>query len=169
MNFFTKNENILAKMEEIFGKSSNSNLVNFSGDYSQGRKLTSVSVQIEGFPLYHSLIFIYNRSVQLYDVLKYKNHTVYRMGQLTQVTPQIEAINNFILKNIPHVNPQNSRKLNEDSEINDSQIEILKSENKMLKGKIQSLRSQMDSLRDKISMLNNKIKWLRNSKSDDNF
>lgn len=156
-------------MEELFGKSPNSKVVNMAVDYSQGRKLTSVSVQIEGYPLFHSLIFIYNRSVQLYDVLKYKSHTVYRMGQLTQISPQIEIINKFILKHIPHINPQNSRKLNEDSEISDSQIEILRSENKMLKDKIQSLRSQMDSFRDKIEMLNKKIKWLKNSKSNRSF
>lgn len=169
MNYYTKDKEILRYMEEILGDSPNSSVMNITAEYSQGRKLSSVSIQIEGFPLYHRLILIYCSSIKLYDALKYKNKTVFRLGQLSQITPQIEAINKFVLKNIPHTIPQASRKLNEDKGGSDSQIEILKSENKMLKDKIQSLRGQMDSFRDKITMLNKKIKWLRNSKNNSSF
>jgi hypothetical protein len=162
MNYYTINANILEALTDIFGSMPNTAKVNFAADYSQNRKLTSVTVQVENAPYYHGLIFIYTRSVSLYDVLKYRNKTIYRQGQLTQMTPQINLINKFILKHIPHMNQLAQRKIKEEmDDAADIKNDSLKNSLEQCKNQKRSYRDEIGNLKDKIAIINKKQK--RNS------
>jgi len=158
MNFETKNVKVYEALTDIFGSLPNTSRVIFAVDYSQNRKLTAVIVQVENAPYYHGLIFFYTRSITLYDVVKYKNKTLYRLGQLSQLVPQIKLINKFILKNIPHMNPLAQRKLREDADAVDTDFknDNLKNQLEQCKNKNRSFRDQIANLKGKIKILNDK-------------
>jgi len=159
MNFVTDNKEVYEALDDIFDSLPNTSKVNFAVDYSQNRKISSVTVQVENAPYVHGLIFIYSRSVNLFDVLKYRNKTVYRQGQLTQLTPQIILINKFILKNIPHMNPMAQRKLKEDVAVDniDFKHDSLENSLERCKNKNRSYRDDIQNLKDKIKILNDKL------------
>ena len=156
MNFETDNQEIYQAMEDVFGNLPNNSKINFAADYSQNRKLTAVNVQVENAPYVHGLIFIYSRSIALFDVLKYRNRTVYRQGQLGKLTPQINLINKFILKHIPHMNQLSQRKIKEDvaEDKEDFKIDNLKNQIEQLKNKNRSYRDEIQNLKDRIVLIN---------------
>ena len=161
MNYYTTSEKILSAIEDIFGKMPNTSRVWFSVDFSQQRKLSTITVQVENYPMYHALFFIYTRSNTFYDVLKYRNKVVFRMGQLSKFTLPIQTTQKFIDKKIQRINPVSFRQINED----DNQVESLKSkidfqknQIDMLKNKNRTYRDEISNLKDRIALLNNKLK-----------
>ncbi len=162
MNFETDNQEIYQAMEDVFGNLPNNSKINFAADYSQNRKLTAVNVQVENAPYVHGLIFIYSRSIALFDVLKYRNKTVFRQGQLGKLTPQINLINKFILKHIPHMNQLSQRKIKEElDDAEEIKNDSLKNSLEQCKNQKRSYRDEIGNLKDKIVILNKKQK--RNS------
>lgn len=158
MNFETKNVKVYEALTDIFGSLPNTSKVIFAVDYSQNRKLSAVIVQVENASYYHGLIYFYTRSITLYDVVKYKNKTLFRLGQLSQLVPQIKMINKFILKNIPHTNPLAQRKLREDAVDIELKNDSLKNSLEQCKNKNRSFRDQIANLKGKIKILNDKNK-----------
>lgn len=157
VNYYTTSEKILSAMEDIFGKMPNTKRVWFSVDFSQQRKLSTITVQVENYPMYHALFFIYTRSNTFYDVLKYRNKVVFRMGQLSKETQPIQLIRRFIDKKIPRINPVSFRQITED----DSQVDNLKSKIEFQKNQIEMLKNKNRSYRDETKNLRKKIQLLR--------
>lgn len=136
--------------------------VNFSVAYSQNRRMSIVVVEMSRTPIVHALMFFYNRSFGLYDVIRYKQKQWKRLGSSGSSIDEIHQLNKLILKKIPRSNQQGERKIKENLLIEaecflqDSQISKLKDQIRILKDQNQSLRNQIKFLKK------------RNSSSDEN-
>jgi len=157
MNYLTKNPKVNAILEKVFQFKSPSGRVNLAVDYSQNRRLTAVILQLEHTNLIHGLIFYYNRSYKLYDVLMYRNRAYWRVGELKRFALDLDFIDKFIQRNIPRSNQINPRYLKESENIWKVKYEVLKTQLDYEKSKAENLRSQIKSLRDQITLLKKKL------------
>jgi predicted RNase H-like nuclease (RuvC/YqgF family) len=104
-------------------------------------------------PIVHALTFYYSRSFSLYDVVRYKQRQIKRIGTGTSPINEIHKLNKFIMKNISRSNQTGERRIKEDliNEVDcvskDYQIQSLKDRLKIARDTIQSLRNKIEQLR----------------------
>ena len=125
--------------------------VNFGVSYSQNRKLSVVTVELSPTASIHSLIYIYSRSLTLYDVLAFKNKRYFKVSRGSKESEHVERINKVVMKDIPKRNPINARELDEDDEsmmqLKDNQIQHLKDRLRIEQERSRSLRNQLKRLK----------------------
>ncbi|MBU2491296.1 MAG: hypothetical protein KJ571_01625 [Bacteroidetes bacterium] len=150
MNFITKNSELRKEVIELLGeKLSYDGIVNFSVSYSQNQRITFIVVELSRSSVLHCLIFVYTRSLVLYDVQRYKNKTFHRINFNGNAMKRIKFINEFILRNINRSNPIPKKKLKEvvienmKNEVKDYQIQKLKDQINIMKIRNRSLHNHL--------------------------
>jgi hypothetical protein len=155
MNFYSENNNELRELvlKLLGGGLPSVKRINFSVSYSQNRKLSIVTIEAAPRATIQALIFIYSRSLSLYDAIGYRGRRFYRINRSGDSLKRLDKINQFILKKIPRTSPIAIRKIKEGSvsdtgdEMKDQQIQHLKDRNRIEKETNRSLRNQMKALR----------------------
>ena len=117
--------------------------------------MSVVVIEMARTPFVHALMFFYSRSFNLYDVVRYKQKQVKKLGSATSPNDEIQKLNKFILKKIPRSNQTGERRIKEELL---TEVDCVSKEYQ-----IQSLRDRLKIANDTILSLQNKIKQLRRS------
>lgn len=162
MQYFSNDTNLKKLVNKIFDNELPSEgRVNFSVGYSQNKSMSIVVVEMSRTPIVHALLFFYNRSFGLFDVIRYKQKQWKRLGTAGKSIDAIHQLNKLILKKIPRSNQQGERRLKESL--------LIEAECVLQDFRIKSLKDQIRILRDQNQSLKNQIKYLKkknNSQSD---
>jgi hypothetical protein len=154
MLYYSNDPEIIEMVNKIFDNElTSTGRVNFSVCYSQNRTMSTVVIEMAKTPFVHSLTFYYSRSFNLYDVVRYKQKQVRKLGTSTSPNDEIQKLNKFILKKIPRSNQTGEKRIKE---------ELLNEVDCVSKDyQIQSLKDRLKIANDTILSLQNKIKQLR--------
>lgn len=152
MLYYSNDPQIIKIVNEIFDNDFSSNVrVNFSVCYSQQKRMSTIVIEMSPTPIVHSLIFYYSRSFSLYDVVRYKQKQIKRLGTATSPINEIHKLNKYILKHISRSNQTGERRIKEEL-INE--VDCVSKDYQ-----IQSLKNQLRIARDTIKSLRDKIKY----------
>ena len=158
MNYYSEHNKDIrdAVLKLLGGGCTNAKRVNFSVSYSQNRKRSIVVIELVPCSTIHGLIFIYTRSLSLYDAFSYRNKRFLRIRPSGDALKLINQMNKFILSKIPTFSPISLRRIKEESGSSDSgdqlkkqQIQKLKDRNRIEKEVSRGLRNQIKALRDR--------------------
>jgi len=154
MNYFSDNSEVRELVLKLLGGGfSNAKRINFSVSYAQNRKLSIITIEAYPSSTIHALIFIYTRSLRLFDVLAYRGRLFRRINRSGDALKRLDRINQFILKKIPRLSPIAIKRIKEGSnrdssnDLKTQQIQHLKDRIRIEKESNRSLRNQLKALR----------------------
>ena len=150
MNYFgTYSEFLDSVLELLDNGFDNPKRVDIAISYSQGNRVSIITMQVSPTAIVHSLTFYYDSALNLFDCVGYKNKTIFRVGQESEAFQFVGKVNCYLLENSLKRSlyaEEQTKEVGHDAERIKSkiqEIQHLKDRLRIEAGKNQSMRNQI--------------------------